>query len=214
MIFCFCAIHLFFLTACHHQTSNQKLQDVQYPNEIIQKEFVNWYSGENEKNLNQYHDYLAKYLKKPPNVFELSYNQSNGLDGCQKYQFLVPPQIYWKNIVNPLQLIEKLKSYGLFSNYRIVHSYSLPESKQCYASSNVSHHDENQAVDFQLLDENNQPYPNQGMMYEKICQFWQQEGREFHMGLGIYDQNIFHIDTLGYRTWGIGHSLKRSPCFK
>lgn len=201
------------LTACHSSRQADQLKNITFPNEKIQQQFERWYTGDNEIKLNEYHSYLSKYLKNTPNVFQLSYNQSNELKGCAQYQFTIPPKKYWKNMVNSLKLIEKLQSNGLIENYQIVHSYTPEQAHDCFSNANSSLHDDNQAVDIQLLNEHQQTYTNHGVKVEKICQFWIEDGREYHMGLGGYNQDILHIDTLGYRSWGIGRSTKRSPCF-
>ena len=49
-------------------------------------------------------------------------------------------------------------------------------------------------------------------MVKALCQFWQTEGKKLKMGLGMYGNNRFHIDTQGYRTWGKDFKSKSSPC--
>lgn len=200
------------LTACHSREDADQLKNITFPDKTTEQQFKNWYTGNNRILLDEYRSYLAKYLKNTPNVFQLSYNQSNELKGCEQYQFTIPPKQYWKNIINSLKLIEKLQMNGLFDHYRIVHAYSPKQANACFSNAIESKHDSNSAVDIQLLNEQQQIYHNQGTKIKELCQFWIEDGREYRMGLGIYNNDTLHIDTLGYRTWGIGRSTKRSPC--
>jgi len=47
-----------------------------------------------------------------------------------------------------------------------------------------------------------------------MCQFWKKEGKNFKMGLGVYGNNRYHIDTQGYRTWGKDFKSISSPCLQ
>jgi len=52
---------------------------------------------------------------------------------------------------------------------------------------------------------------NEDMM-QKLCGFWQEEGRAWNLGLMRYPSGRIHIDTVGYRTWGADHSGKSTAC--
>ena len=47
-----------------------------------------------------------------------------------------------------------------------------------------------------------------------MCQFWKVEGKHFKMGLGVYGNNRYHIDTQAYRTWGKDFKSTSSVCLK
>nr|WP_174505231.1 hypothetical protein [Acinetobacter sp. Marseille-Q1620] len=194
---------------------DNKKQDYPYefPNKIVEKQFALWYEKQDKNKITEYQNYVEKYVKRVPSIFELTYNQTNNLKNCEKYQFNIPPKEYWKNIIGTLQMVEKLQENGLFEQYRIISSYHPDLESACFSHSPISPHMHNQSIDIQVLDENHQPYMNKTLIMNKMCLFWRKEGRELRMGLGIYDQDIFHIDTLGHRTWGTGHSLQRSPCY-
>ena len=52
------------------------------------------------------------------------------------------------------------------------------------------------------------------LLVKNMCQFWKVEGKNFKMGLGVYGNNRYHIDTQGHRTWGKDYKSTSSPCLK
>lgn len=180
--------------------------------ERYQQVFEQWKLKQDQVVLTQYQSYFSSYVKQPPSLFELTFNAHPLKPECAQYRFNLPPKKYWKNLIEPLKLLEKLQATGYFSHYKIVSIYRSHESNDCARGVKGSRHLQNFAIDFQTLNEKKQHYPDHAMMEKKLCQFWLKEGKRFRLDLGVYGKQRFHIDTRGYRTWGKDYTSKTSPC--
>lgn len=206
-----------FLTACQPQTSDSKSEEKQQANQENEKllqEFEAWKKTQNPEVLKEYETFFSSKLKRAPTLFELTVNSHPLKKECEQYRFGLPPKKQWKNLLPALQMIEKLQQRGLYANYKIVSVYRSPDANKCVGAAKASKHLNNYAVDFQTRDENMQPYQNHDEMDQKLCKFWHKEGKQHRLGLGLYTKQRFHIDTQGYRTWGIGFRSVSSPCLK
>lgn len=217
-------ISFIFLSACllGCQPSEDKVEKVKplKPNQkqsIMQAhldQFEQWKKTQNPVELEQYQNYFNAHLKQKPTLFELTYN-SHPLGGeCEKFRFSLPPKSLWKNLLPTLQLIEKLQLNGVYDHYKIVSVYRSQEANSCVKGAQKSKHLKNYAVDFQTLDQNFKPYADTDLVEQRLCEFWRKEGRQYRLGLGVYGKQRFHIDTQGYRTWGVGYKSVSSPCLK
>lgn len=181
----------------------------------LEKEFEQWLAQQDKQKIQAYQQYLAKHLKHPPSLFELSYNKHVKKQECLQERFSMVPQDKWKNIVAALKLIEKLQQQGLIENYKITSIYRSPSANQCIKAASKSKHLNNYAVDFQVLDKNGNLYASDDLHISKqLCQFWKTKGAALKMGLGTYVQHQFHIDVQGYRTWGSSYSRDSSACLE
>ena len=210
-------ILLLALSACQ-KTEVEKTREEQQKHiaqkeqERYQQEFEQWKLKQDQVLLKQYQSYFSAYVKQPPSLFELTFNAHPLKAECMDYRFNLPPKKYWKNLIQPLKLLEKLQATGYFAHYKIVSIYRSQESNDCARGVSGSRHLKNLAIDFQTLNEQKQHYPDHEVMEQKLCQFWRKEGKKYRLGLGVYGKQRFHIDTHGYRTWGKDFSSKSSPC--
>ena len=201
------------LSSC---TEQNQLLEAQKQEKELQAQFALWKS-QNHEYAEKYERYLAKNLKNPPNLFDLSINRHlfrpQTKPECFQYRFSIVPESEWKNIIQPFKLMEKLQRQNIIGQYKITSTYRSPKANTCSRGAKASKHLHNYAVDFQLLDKNNQPLKEINIvMQQHICNFWLKHGKSHSMGLGTYQHNKFHIDTNGYRTWGITFKRDSSLC--
>lgn len=179
-----------------------------------QQQFEQWKLTQDPKLIAEYEAFFVGKVQQVPTLYELTLNSHPLTAECEQHRFSLPPKNLWANLVEPLQLIERLQHAGYFAHYKIVSVYRSQEANRCVHGAKASKHLSNFAVDFQTLDEQRKPYPNHDAIDQKLCQFWHLQGRKHRLGLGLYSKQRFHIDTQGYRTWGIGFKSVSSPCLK
>lgn len=204
-----------YIVACEKSSnpSTEKSKTSQDERKYL-KEFEAWKKTQDPEKLKQYEAFFANKLKKAPTLYELTLNSHPLKKECEQYRFALPPEKQWKNLLPALQLIEKLSQSKLYANYKIVSVCRSKEANECVRGAKASKHLSNYAVDFQTLNENMQHYPDDAEMDEKLCRFWHKEGKQHRLGLGLYGKQRYHIDTQGYRTWGVGFKSVSSPCLK
>lgn len=124
---------------------------------------------------------------------------------CKASPFAVPPASHWPAVRSTLALIKTLDEQGALRQFEVVSAYRDPRLNACAGGASSSAHMRAFAVDL-LLPPWADPNP--------LCQFWQQHGQAWNMGLGRYPSGRIHIDTAGYRTWGGDGSAGSSFCSK
>lgn len=130
--------------------------------------------------------------------------------GYEPYQ--VPPQELWANILPTLRLYSILKWRGIIpASAKIRSVYRPPALNQCAGGAMNSKHLNNSAIDIWVPEYGDNSLPLY-QMKDKLCQFWLNEGQAYHFGLGLYATGAIHIDTQGYRKWGLQYSLEGSVC--
>lgn len=195
--------------------NNEQAKSVQQQTtSVLQQQFMAWKVKQDPKVLQAYRQHVASYMRHPPSEFELMTNQNDMPTECEWTRFAVPPQKYWQNIIPSLQLVEKLQLNGFFQRYEVTSSFRNPDMNSCVRGASRSKHLYNYAVDFQVQDADLKQPEQRAKLQKSLCEFWKKEGKRYKMGLGIYQDNRFHIDLQGYRTWGSDYSQKTSPCLK
>lgn len=200
------------LSACnppdHAQTQQNKSKSQ------LQQQFKQWEAQQDPKLLAEYYQFMSQYLKNPPSLMELTTSRNNMPERCYSKRFAIPPKRYWKNVVSSLQLVEKLNRNEFFKRYTITAIYRTPELNKCINGAEKSQHLYLYAVDFHVLDPKETSESDRNLLLKKMCQFWKVEGKHFKMGLGVYGNNRYHIDTQAYRTWGKDFKSTSSACLK
>ena len=205
-------INIVLLSACHSPDQQQTQQNKN--NAQLQQQFQQWKAQQDPELLADYYQFMSQYLKKPPSLMELTTTRNYMPERCAAQRFAIPPQRYWKNVVSSLQLVEKLSRDSFFRKYTITAIYRSPELNKCIHGAGKSKHLYNYAVDFHVLEPKETNENDRNLLLKKICQFWKVEGKHFKMGLGVYGDNRFHIDTQAYRTWGKDYKSTSSACLK
>ena len=196
------------------QAQSQSQRQQRSLNNTYQAQFEAWTHKQDPQLLSAYAEYFKPYLKHPPSLYVLTLNAHPFEQACEPYRFALPPKHYWHNLVSALKVVEQLQQQGLFAQYQIVSVYRSAEANHCARGAKASKHLSNHAVDFQPLNDAFERYPNDDEMDRKMCDFWRRHGRALNLGLGLYGQQRYHIDTQGYRTWGISYTSASSPCLK
>nr|WP_245614741.1 D-Ala-D-Ala carboxypeptidase family metallohydrolase [Pseudomonas parafulva] len=124
---------------------------------------------------------------------------------CRAAPFAVPPPGNWPAVRSTLSLLKALNVQGILPAFEVVSAYRDPGLNRCAGGAPGSAHTRAFAVDILLP-----PAANPG----PLCQFWQQHGQAWNMGLGRYPSGRIHLDTAGYRTWGGDGSAGSSFCTK
>ena len=213
----FLSLLLVGLVGCDQQNYQAKTTEIHNPQpETLQyqQEFETWKATQNQQHLQQYQQRIQNQLQHAPSLYELTLNAHPFDEDCEQYRFALALKSHWNNLLPALKLLEQLQQQGLFAHYKIVSVYRSPEANACARGAKASRHLSNHAVDFQTLDASMQPYPDDAIMDQKLCQYWHEHGKALQLGLGLYGKQRYHIDRQGYRTWGIGYGSASSPCLK
>ena len=209
-----CVATLMVLNACTRQEESKPKAKKTSMDQQIEDQFKFWKEKQDSKLLNEYYQFMSQYLKRPPSLLELTANRNFMPENCYSKRFAVPPKALWKNVVSSLQLVEKLNSDPYFKSYSITAIYRNPELNKCVGGAGKSKHMNNYAVDFYVLNPKEGNEKERELLVKNMCQFWKVEGKNFKMGLGVYGNNRYHIDTQGHRTWGKDYKSTSSPCLK
>ncbi|WP_235985911.1 YcbK family protein [Acinetobacter baretiae] len=172
--------------------------------------------GQNQQRLNQYKSYLKqKNVEFIVPDFQML-RSARDWQNCNDSEYNVPPPNVWDYAIPTLQLFKTLKEQGIISanNIEVTSSYRSPFLNACAGGAKNSSHVKNSAIDFRIGPENPTPEDSYTIQQTKIalCRFWQTQGKNYNMGIGIYESGQIHIDTLGFRTWGYNHSWRTSLC--
>jgi len=175
----------------------------------VQVAFRAWLNTPAAANAHAYLSDLQHHTRQPLSLFELTYNRHPAPVDCPYALFAIPPKTQWKNLVPALHILDQLHDQHLIKTFRIISVYRDPIANRCVQGSKKSQHLLHHAIDFQVPPDR----PNASISTAaQLCQFWKTQGRALNLGLGVYDQNRFHIDGSGYRTWGLDHRRASSPC--
>lgn len=121
---------------------------------------------------------------------------------CKAQPFQVPPREQWNEVRGVLQLLRELRNTKVLGPFAVVSAYRDETLNRCAGGSKRSSH-MRFAVDLLPLA----PGDN-----EKLCAFWQREGRKWNMGLSRYPSGRIHVDRTGWRTWGSDYTRATSFC--
>jgi uncharacterized protein YcbK (DUF882 family) len=125
---------------------------------------------------------------------------------CQAQPYAVPPRDQWPSVVSVLQLLKTLTTQQILGPFVVHSAYRDPELNKCAGGAPKSAHLRAFAVDFVPVTDSTDE------VTKKLCRFWREHGRQWRMGFSRYPSGRMHIDTAGYRTWGVDHSGKSAVC--
>ena len=197
------------LGGCSHPGGAAQAEPIQQSHQQYDKQFEIWKRQQPPELIREYEVYLKRNLMRPPNLFELAFNAYSLNEDCERFRFAIPPREEWKNLVPTLRLLEKLKTIGVIHQTRIISVYRGEEANHCTHDRQYRNHQHNAAIDFQAL---NTARKNDSKAVARLCQFWRTYGARYNMGLAIYSNQVIHIDTQSYRTWGDDFTADSSLC--
>lgn len=144
--------------------------------------------------INAYKQYLSEHLDDVPPMHELL-TTARSWQQCGFEPYQVPPPSLWANIVPTLTLYHYLIDEGVLPKGSKIRSvYRDPKLNDCAGGAKASKHLSNAAIDIWV--------PDHKAVKQDLCQFWQNNGRAYRFGLGLYGTGAIHLDTQGYRKWG------------
>ncbi|ENW17233.1 hypothetical protein L313_2993 [Acinetobacter haemolyticus CIP 64.3 = MTCC 9819] len=133
---------------------------------------------------------------------------------CNYAEYEVPPRELWNNSIPTLKILKQLVEQKRIDQFTVTSVYRNYALNRCAGGAGGSKHVFNAALDFRIGSEN--PDSIEQIRIEntkkKLCEFWIEQGEALNMGLGVYASGQIHIDTAGYRTWGVDHRYTSSPC--
>lgn len=177
------------------------------------EDFAKWLllNPDQKPMIHAYERYLTEQLGQVPPMNELL-TSARSWQECGFAPYQVPPKELWANIVPTLRLYNELKSQGIIPTDAQIRSvYRSPEQNACAGGAASSKHINNAAIDIWVArfgDDSPALYD----MKDSLCHFWQQQGKAYDFGLGLYATGAVHLDTQGYRKWGMQFSREGSIC--
>jgi uncharacterized protein YcbK (DUF882 family) len=123
---------------------------------------------------------------------------------CHVDEFAVPAPTSWPAMHATLRLVRDLKAAGVVTEPNVASAWRSPEFNRCEGGSTGSKHLANNALDFDL-----RASPD---TLPRLCAWWRRHGRDRRFGLGFYDATRIHVDTSGFRTWGLDYTRRTSLC--
>lgn len=204
-------------TAKKSTTAPQKqvIPFIKVAEKTIPTTYLDWlYQSNHQQQVKAYKTFLQQqHVGNIVPDFEL-FQTARDWQKCKAQEFEIPPQELWGNIIPTLQILKQLVDTGILDDFTVTSVYRNFNLNDCAGGADSSRHVFNAALDFRIGSA--QPSPDEQPTIQqtkhKICQFWQEHGANFNMGLGVYASGQIHIDSAGYRTWGVDHRSTSSPC--
>jgi len=170
--------------------------------------------NENQQKVKIYKDFLQQqHLSNIVPDFEL-FQTARDWQKCNTQAFEIPPQEIWPNIILTLQILKQLVDNKILDDFTVTTVYRNFNLNHCAGGANSSKHVFNAALDFRIGPA--QPSQDDQLIIQqtkdKICKFWVDHGEKLNRRLRVYASGQIHIDSAGYRTWGIDHRNSSSPC--
>lgn len=123
---------------------------------------------------------------------------------CHAEPYAVPPPHQWDSLVAVLRLLGALRVAGIVGEVEVHSGYRNPWLNVCAGGAGRSAHMRSFALDFTPI--------TSADLTQKLCDFWRAEGKNWNMGLSRYPSGRIHIDTAGFRTWGVDQTGKSTAC--
>lgn len=110
--------------------------------------------------------------------------------------YALPPDSLWKNMIPTLKLVQE-EIEPLIGDVIIVSGFRTMEYNEPAGGASRSRHLFFDAVDVAPVTD----IPER-VMKKRLRKFYYEHGKEYNLGLGLYDHKRFHVDTWKYRNWG------------
>lgn len=126
---------------------------------------------------------------------------------CGGPPFEVPPHHFWPDMVKTLRFVRD-QVVPAIGPVEAVSGYRNPALNECARGSATSPHKDFFALDLVPV----QPV-DRGELFRRLCAVHARLGPAYDAGLGFYAFHRFHVDTRGFRRWGVaGPQANESPC--
>ena len=126
---------------------------------------------------------------------------------CEGPPFEVPPHHFWPDMVETLRFIRDHVEPAI-GEVEAVSGYRNPVLNLCARGSATSPHKDFFALDLIPLAD-----IDRLELFRRLCAVHARYGPAYEAGLGFYAFQRFHVDTRGFRRWGVsGPEWNESPC--
>jgi hypothetical protein len=126
---------------------------------------------------------------------------------CVVDPFVAPPEEVWPNIVPALRYIRDYVKPAIGA-VTVGSGYRDRQFNDCVGGAPRSAHRGYHALDLLPLDR----AIGREALIDALCPIHAREGREHHIGMGVYKARRFHIDGLRHRGWGEDFHAATFPC--
>jgi len=154
-----------------------------------------------------FRDYLASegVVSVVP-IWQLTRTSSSWKE-CGAQPFEIPPQHLWDRIITTLKFVrdDVVPSVG---QVEPLSAYRNAGLNACSNGAPKSAHREFFAVDLTPVNKD----LDRTAMIRSVCAAHARDGREYNTGLGFYTGRRFHVDSSGFRKWGVDGKGATSPC--
>lgn len=218
---------VFSLTACQQQPPHQTTTPIYTPLPIhtntlpvMQQttlwttDFMEFYTSHELARADSYVSFLQTTLA-VDNVSVPPLNQllrsAKRWEACHSEPYALPYHELWRNMPPTITVLNELQRTGVLREFEITSGYRDVALNQCAGGSANSKHMLNAALDIRLLggQASGEGYT---LFRQQLCDFWKTRGVALKMGLGLYADGQIHIDTQGFRTWGVDYTWHTSIC--
>lgn len=178
-------------------------------------DYQSWLSQNNHlQQVVEYKNFLSQHQVTLPVPDEQFFRSARNWQQCNSEQFSVPEPTLWNNALPTLTILNTLLQQQIISDIELTSTYRPAELNRCAGGAKSSSHLNNNAIDFRIGPPQPSVLDQQFIEQNKrqLCKFWQQHGKALNMGVGVYSTGQIHIDTQGFRTWGVDHTWHSSPC--
>ncbi len=148
-----------------------------------------------QQQLAELQTFLARHQVQNVIPLEQILKQGTAWESKKLPQFAIPDRSLWPKMVSTLKLMQRfiIPAVGpveVVSGFR-TEKYNL----QAGGAPRSKH------LEFSALDVVPQSTTDRAELHRKLLSLWRLHGPQLAMGLGLYSNNRFHIDTGGHRHW-------------
>ena len=109
--------------------------------------------------------------------------------------YAIPPREKWPAMLITLQFVKR-ELIPLIGPVEVQSGFRTRSYNLAAGGASRSKHMEFSALDLRPQRQ----YPRE-LLHRRLKRLWQQRGKHWELGLGLYSGVRFHIDTGGYRSW-------------
>ncbi len=121
--------------------------------------------------------------------------------------FSIAERAYWPHIVNTLRYIHD-EIVPAIGPVQVASGYRDDKLNRCSGGAAHSAHAQFYALDLMPVGS-----MSRDALIARVCANHARYGSAYHIGLGFYDHERFHIDSRSFRRWGSDYHAATSPCF-
>lgn len=202
-------------TVSENAYHNHDHQVATWSNADLDRYFQSWIGiKDNYEKVVQYRTYLQNALGDEAYIAPMNQllKTARSWQECEEQPYQVPPQHLWHKILPTLRLYQDLMQKGVLPiNTQIRSVYRNSNLNQCAGGAAASKHLVNSAIDIWVPDLLVGSW-QLDQLQSRLCEYWLNEGEHHQFGLGLYATGAIHLDTQGYRKWGMQFTPAHSVC--